>query len=368
MKNYYKILQIDPAAEEEVIRGAYQRLSQKYHPDRSGGDQAKMAEINEAKVVLLDPLKKEAYDQQFNQENSRTSFEESIIKNEEHSIAEDDVTERPQKANIKLISAVFLLIVLGVSFWFYSLGSAFFYGLFHKVSYYSGWATIVLVVLFLMAEMDEPKKDGRYRTGYKNNQIKTHAPWQALIFPIGIWLISQSVLYFMPEPNQIDEDATLSGEQNSQLVEPTIKRKIASQPITNTAINDSPSNKETEKASAREFNGQEVTRLSSPVTRFSPSFDCAKASVPVELMICSSKELADADTQLAETYKQKYNSRPLDFLKKQIEHGQADWIANVRNACQDEVCLLEVYKQRIEYFLKPDAPVVDEVCAIPGHC
>ena len=33
MKNYYKILQVDPAAEKEVIEVAYRRLLKKYHPD-----------------------------------------------------------------------------------------------------------------------------------------------------------------------------------------------------------------------------------------------------------------------------------------------------------------------------------------------
>ena len=32
-KNYYKILQIDPSAEPEVVQAAYRRLAQKYHPD-----------------------------------------------------------------------------------------------------------------------------------------------------------------------------------------------------------------------------------------------------------------------------------------------------------------------------------------------
>ncbi|MFC1972373.1 DnaJ domain-containing protein, partial [Chloroflexota bacterium] len=32
-KDYYQILQVQPSAEPEVIKGAYDRLSRKYHPD-----------------------------------------------------------------------------------------------------------------------------------------------------------------------------------------------------------------------------------------------------------------------------------------------------------------------------------------------
>ncbi len=36
----YKILQVDPEAEDEVIQAAYRRLAQKYHPDRATGNDA----------------------------------------------------------------------------------------------------------------------------------------------------------------------------------------------------------------------------------------------------------------------------------------------------------------------------------------
>jgi DnaJ-class molecular chaperone len=34
-KDYYKILQVDPSAEQEVIEAAYRRLARMYHPDIS---------------------------------------------------------------------------------------------------------------------------------------------------------------------------------------------------------------------------------------------------------------------------------------------------------------------------------------------
>lgn len=63
-KNYYKILQVDPSAESEVIIAAYKRLSLKYHPDTSSSPEAnrRMQEINEAYQVLKDPIRRADYD------------------------------------------------------------------------------------------------------------------------------------------------------------------------------------------------------------------------------------------------------------------------------------------------------------------
>ena len=46
----YKILQVDPEAEDEVIQAAYRRLARKYHPDVAPGTEAeaRMAAINAA--------------------------------------------------------------------------------------------------------------------------------------------------------------------------------------------------------------------------------------------------------------------------------------------------------------------------------
>lgn len=63
-RNYYQILQVDPAAEPEVIRAAYKRLSIKYHPDTnpSAGSHQRMQELNEAYQVLKDPARRAHYD------------------------------------------------------------------------------------------------------------------------------------------------------------------------------------------------------------------------------------------------------------------------------------------------------------------
>ena len=60
----YKILQVDPEAEDEVIQAAYRRLARKYHPDLATTEDAaaRMASINAAWEVVGDPVARKAYD------------------------------------------------------------------------------------------------------------------------------------------------------------------------------------------------------------------------------------------------------------------------------------------------------------------
>jgi curved DNA-binding protein CbpA len=60
----YKILQVDPEAEDEVIQAAYRRLAQKYHPDRQPDAEGvqRMVAINAAWELVRDPARRAAYD------------------------------------------------------------------------------------------------------------------------------------------------------------------------------------------------------------------------------------------------------------------------------------------------------------------
>jgi curved DNA-binding protein CbpA len=60
----YKVLQVDPEAEDEVIQAAYRRLAQKYHPDRRLDSEgaARMVAINAAWEMVGEPAKRAAYD------------------------------------------------------------------------------------------------------------------------------------------------------------------------------------------------------------------------------------------------------------------------------------------------------------------
>jgi curved DNA-binding protein CbpA len=69
MKDYYRILQVDPQAEHEVIEAAYRRLMRKYHPDvlspdERGSDEVlrKVQELNEAYEVVGDAENRQAFD------------------------------------------------------------------------------------------------------------------------------------------------------------------------------------------------------------------------------------------------------------------------------------------------------------------
>jgi len=60
----YKVLQVDPAADVDVIQAAYRRLARTYHPDLAKGPDAaaRMASINAAWEILRDTTRRAAFD------------------------------------------------------------------------------------------------------------------------------------------------------------------------------------------------------------------------------------------------------------------------------------------------------------------
>lgn len=60
--NYYTILGINKNASPEEIKRAYRKLAMECHPDRTGGDEAKFKQINEAYEILSNSDKRNAYD------------------------------------------------------------------------------------------------------------------------------------------------------------------------------------------------------------------------------------------------------------------------------------------------------------------
>ena len=61
--DYYTTLGINRNASQDEIKKAYKKQSMAHHPDRTGGDDSKFKEINEAYQTLSDPQKKQMYDQ-----------------------------------------------------------------------------------------------------------------------------------------------------------------------------------------------------------------------------------------------------------------------------------------------------------------
>lgn len=60
----YKVLQVDPEADVEIIQLAYRRLARRHHPDVDPGMEARdrMARLNAAWEILRDPARRAAYD------------------------------------------------------------------------------------------------------------------------------------------------------------------------------------------------------------------------------------------------------------------------------------------------------------------
>ncbi len=62
----YRILQVAPSAEQEVIHAAFRALALKYHPDRDPSVFAarRMAELNRAYAIVRDPEERGRFDRE----------------------------------------------------------------------------------------------------------------------------------------------------------------------------------------------------------------------------------------------------------------------------------------------------------------
>jgi curved DNA-binding protein CbpA len=65
-KTHYKLLQVDPSADADVIVAAHRVLAKRLHPelDFSGVQEYRLNELNRALAVLTDPDQRRAYDEQ----------------------------------------------------------------------------------------------------------------------------------------------------------------------------------------------------------------------------------------------------------------------------------------------------------------
>ncbi|HRY63348.1 MAG TPA: molecular chaperone DnaJ [Patescibacteria group bacterium] len=62
-KDYYEILGVSKGASQEEIKKAFRKLAHEHHPDKTGGNEAKFKEINEAYQTLGSEEKRKQYDQ-----------------------------------------------------------------------------------------------------------------------------------------------------------------------------------------------------------------------------------------------------------------------------------------------------------------
>ncbi|HET7685495.1 MAG TPA: DnaJ domain-containing protein [Candidatus Limnocylindria bacterium] len=60
----YRVLQVVPTCDQEVLHAAFRALARKYHPDRDGSRhaQARMVELNEAYALVREPGARERHD------------------------------------------------------------------------------------------------------------------------------------------------------------------------------------------------------------------------------------------------------------------------------------------------------------------
>jgi len=84
--DYYKVLQVDPAADPDIITVAYKRLARKYHPDLNPSPEAtrRMQAINTAYQVLRDADTRAQYDRERSAQASRSA-------------TQDDEAQRPHE-------------------------------------------------------------------------------------------------------------------------------------------------------------------------------------------------------------------------------------------------------------------------------
>lgn len=83
IKDYYKLLELEPSATLPEIKKAYRRLALLHHPDKNNNDPyaaAQFSDIKEAYEILTNPSKKEKYLQQrwYNQSTGRRKTQDVI--------------------------------------------------------------------------------------------------------------------------------------------------------------------------------------------------------------------------------------------------------------------------------------------------
>lgn len=85
------------------------------------------------------------------------------------------------------------------------------------------------------------------------------------------------------------------------------------------------------------------------------SFDCNKASTPIEKAICSDPLLGKLDDALTQNYKRMLAANIGDGAKSDLRATQKAWMA-ARNKCTNNSCIAEAYRQRVDAIC--DYPVI----------
>lgn len=118
--NYYKVLQVDPLADPEVIAAAYKRLALKTHPDTNGASaesKARMQALNEAYAVLGDPLQRTAYDRRLAAEEvaSQSQRSERDTPNTTRAAPPQPNTPEPNETGLEPLNTRTIVIYLAIA-------------------------------------------------------------------------------------------------------------------------------------------------------------------------------------------------------------------------------------------------------------
>lgn len=92
--------------------------------------------------------------------------------------------------------------------------------------------------------------------------------------------------------------------------------------------------------------------ISGVVVAEAASFDCAKASTPIETTICSNSQLSAMDEDLDAAYKKALvYAASADAVKKR----QREWLKTERNTCKTASCVKAAYEKRLKELRSGDA-------------
>lgn len=96
--DYYSLLNVTPNADEELIKRAYRILSKKFHPDH-GGDSQQFILLNQAYETLIDPYKRQRYNQSYQSYIRFKKEQEDRKKEQEFNRKFDERTSRTFSSN-----------------------------------------------------------------------------------------------------------------------------------------------------------------------------------------------------------------------------------------------------------------------------
>ena len=78
-----------------------------------------------------------------------------------------------------------------------------------------------------------------------------------------------------------------------------------------------------------------------------PSFDCAKATMPADRLVCASPMLSSEDVRVVAAYKAAMKAAPDRSAALTIRKAQIAW-SHEKMHCRTEACLDNLYQQRVQ--------------------